>query len=284
MRTVYVNGDYLPENEAKISIFDRSFLFADGVYEVTSVLDGKLIDFNGHMTRLARSLSELGFTYKADIDELLEIQRELIKRNDITEGLVYLQISRGSAGDRDFAIKDDTPATVVLFTQSKSLIKSPLAECGQKILTYPDVRWRRSDIKTVQLLYASLLKTEAAAKGADDAWMVLDGYVTEGSSNNAYIVTQDNVIVTRQLSNDILHGITRKAVLKCAEELQLKVEERLFTVDEVYAAKEAFSTSASAFVCPVAEVDGKKIGDGTPGPIAKRLREIYIDANRATAI
>jgi len=284
MRTVYVNGDYLPENEAKVSIFDRSFLFADGVYEVTSVLDGKLIDFNGHMTRLARSLSELGFTYKADIDELLEIHRELVKRNDITEGLVYLQISRGSAGDRDFAIKDDTSATVVLFTQSKSLIKSPLAERGQKILTYPDVRWRRSDIKTVQLLYASLLKTEAAAKGADDAWMVLDGYVTEGSSNNAYIVTQDNVIVTRQLSNDILHGITRKAVLKCAEELQLKVEERLFTVDEVYAAKEAFSTSASAFVCPVAEVDGKKIGDGTPGPIAKRLREIYIDANRATAI
>ena len=284
MRTVYVNGDYLPENEAKVSIFDRSFLFADGVYEVTSVLDGKLIDFNGHMTRLARSLSELGFTYKADIDELHEIHRELVKRNDITEGLVYLQISRGSAGDRDFAIKDDTPATVVQFTQSKSLIKSPLAERGQKILTYPDVRWRRSDIKTVQLLYASLLKTEAAAKGADDAWMVLDGYVTEGSSNNAYIVTQDNVIVTRQLSNDILHGITRKAVLKCAEELQLKVEERLFTVDEVYAAKEAFSTSASAFVCPVAEVDGKKIGDGTPGPIAKRLREIYIDANRATAI
>lgn len=284
MRTVYVNGDYLPENEAKVSIFDRSFLFADGVYEVTSVLDGKLIDFNGHMTRLARSLSELGFTYKADIDELLEIHRELVKRNDITEGLVYLQISRGSAGDRDFAIKDDTPATVVLFTQSKSLIKSPLAERGQKILTYPDVRWRRSDIKTVQLLYASLLKTEAAAKGADDAWMVLDGYVTEGSSNNAYIVTQDNVIVTRQLSNDILHGITRKAVLKCAEELQLKVEERLFTVDEVHAAKEAFSTSASAFVCPVAEVDGKKIGDGTPGPIAKRLREIYIEANRATAI
>ncbi len=284
MRTVYVNGQYVPENEATISIFDRSFLFADGVYEVTSVLDGKLIDFNGHMTRLARSLSELGFTYVPDIDELLAVHRELVKRNNVTEGLVYLQVSRGSAGDRDFAINKDTPATLVLFTQSKSLIKSALAERGQKILTYPDVRWRRSDIKTVQLLYASLLKTEAAAKGADDAWMVLDGYITEGSSNNAYIVTKDNVIVTRQLSNDILHGITRKAVLKCAEELQLKVEERLFTVDEVLNAKEAFSTSASAFVCPVAEVDGKKIGDGKPGPIAKRLREIYIEANRATAI
>ncbi|OSQ47419.1 D-amino-acid transaminase [Thalassospira alkalitolerans] len=284
MRTVYVNGQYVPENEATISIFDRSFLFADGVYEVTSVLDGKLIDFNGHMTRLARSLSELGFTYVPDIDELLAVHRELVKRNNVTEGLVYLQVSRGSAGDRDFAINKDTPATLVLFTQSKSLIKSALAERGQKILTYPDVRWRRSDIKTVQLLYASLLKTEAAAKGADDAWMVLDGYITEGSSNNAYIVTKDNVIVTRQLSNDILHGITRKAVLKCADELQLKVEERLFTVDEVLNAKEAFSTSASAFVCPVAEVDGTKIGDGKPGPIAKRLREIYIEANRAAAI
>lgn len=284
MRTVYVSGEFLPENEARVSIFDRSFLFADGVYEVTSVLDGKLIDFMGHMKRLERSLSELKFSFKPDIDQLLEAHRELVKRNDVTEGLVYLQVSRGSAGDRDFAIDPDTPPTIVMFTQSKSLIKSALAERGQKILTYPDIRWRRSDIKTVQLLYASLLKTEAAAKGADDAWMILDGFVTEGSSNNAYIVTEDDTIVTRNLSTDILHGITRQSVLKCAGELNLKVEERPFTVEEALKAKEAFSTSASAFVCPVAEIDGKKIGDGKPGPIAKRLREIYIEANRATAI
>ena len=256
MRTVYVDGQFVPETEAKISIFDRSFLFADGVYEVTSVLDGKLIDFKGHMTRLQRSLSELKFEFKPDMDQLLEAHRELVKLNNITEGLIYLQVSRGSA----------------------------LAERGQKIVTFPDIRWRRSDIKTVQLLYASLLKTEAASKGADDAWMLLDGFITEGSSNNAYIVTQDNTIVTRELSTDILHGITRASVLKCAEELQLKVEERHFTLEEAQNAKEAFSTSASAFVCPVAEIDGKKIGDGVPGPIAKRLREIYIDANRATAI
>lgn len=284
MRTVYVNGEFLPEIEAKISIFDRSFLFADGVYEVTSVLDGKLIDFMGHMKRLERSLSELKFAFKPDIDQLLEAHRELVKRNDITEGLIYLQVSRGSAGDRDFAINPETPPTIVMFTQSKSLIKSPLAERGQKIISFPDIRWRRSDIKTVQLLYASLLKTEAAAKGADDAWMILDGFVTEGSSNNAYIVTRDNTIVTRELSTDILHGITRASVLKCAEDLQLKVEERPFTIDEALNAKEAFSTSASAFVCPVAEIDGQKIGDGVPGPIAKRLREIYIEANRATAL
>ena len=284
MRTVYVDGQFVPETEAKISIFDRSFLFADGVYEVTSVLDGKLIDFKGHMTRLQRSLSELKFEFKPDIDQLLEAHRELVKLNNITEGLIYLQVSRGSAGDRDFAIDPKTRATIVMFTQSKSLIKSALAERGQKIVTFPDIRWRRSDIKTTQLLYASLLKTEAASKGADDAWMLLDGFITEGSSNNAYIVTQDNTIVTRELSTDILHGITRASVLKCAEELQLKVEERHFTLEEAQNAKEAFSTSASAFVCPVAEIDGKKIGDGVPGPIAKRLREIYIDANRATAI
>ena len=284
MRTVYLNGQFLPENEAKISIFDRSFLFADGVYEVTSVLEGKLIDFKGHMTRLQRSLSELNYEFKPDIDQLLEAHRELIKLNNITEGLIYLQVSRGSAGDRDFAIKKDTQPTIVMFTQEKSLINSPLAERGQKIITFPDIRWRRSDIKTVQLLYASLLKTEAAAKGADDAWMLLDGFVTEGSSNNAYIVTEDGTIVTRELSNDILHGITRASVLKCAEELQLKIEERHFTLEEAQNAKEAFSTSASGFVCPVAEIDGKKIGEGVPGPIAKRLREIYIKANLDTAI
>ncbi|MFH1805339.1 MAG: D-amino-acid transaminase [Pseudomonadota bacterium] len=284
MRTVYVNGQYLPENEAKISVFDRAFLFADGVYEVTSALDGKLIDFMGHMKRLERSLSELKFAYKPDIDDLLAIHRELVKRNDMTEGLIYLQVSRGSVGDRDFLIHNDTPASLVLFTQSKSLVQSPLADRGQKIITRPDIRWRRSDIKTVQLLYASLLKTEAYAEGADDVWMVLDGFVTEGSSNNAWIVTHDNTIVTRHLSTDILHGITRQSVIRCAAELGLTVEERPFTVAEAQNAQEAFSTSASAFVCPAVEIDGTKIGTGTPGPIAKRLRQIYIEANRATAL
>ncbi|OSQ39810.1 D-amino-acid transaminase [Thalassospira mesophila] len=285
MRTVYVNGQYVPENEASVSIFDRAFLFADAVYEVTSVLDGKLIDFHGHITRLERSLSELGINFKVDADALLAIHRELVSKNNVTEGLVYLQISRGAASDRDFMFPAaDVAPTVVLFTQSKSLIKSALAERGQKIVSFADLRWRRCDIKTVQLLYPSIVKNEAAKKGADDAWLVLDGKVTEGSSNNSYIVTRDGTIVTRELSHDILHGITRKAVLKCAAELDLKVEERAFTIAEAQTAQEAFTTSASAFVCPVVEIDGAVIGDGTPGPIAKRLREIYIDANRAAAI
>ncbi|MEQ5775036.1 MULTISPECIES: D-amino-acid transaminase [unclassified Thalassospira] len=285
MRTVYVNGQYVPENEATVSIFDRAFLFADAVYEVTSVLDGKLIDFHGHMTRLERSLKELGINFTVDSDALLAIHRDLISKNDITEGLIYLQVSRGAAADRDFMFpSDDVKPGLVLFTQAKSLIKSAAAERGLKIASFPDQRWRRCDIKTVQLLYSSLVKNEAAKKGADDAWLVLDGKVTEGSSNNAYIVDENNTIITRELSNDILHGITRKAILQCAAELDLKVEERAFTIAEAQKAKEAFITSASSFVYPVVEIDGVAITDGKPGPIAKRLREIYIDANRAAAI
>ncbi len=285
MRTVYVNGAYVPENEASVSIFDRAFLFADAVYEVTSVLDGKLIDFHGHIARLQRSLNELGIDYPVDKDAMLEIHRELIRKNEVHEGLVYLQISRGAAADRDFMFpSSDVKPTVVLFTQSKSLIKSAAAERGLKVASFADERWRRCDIKTVQLLYSSMVKNQAAKKGADDAWLVLDGKVTEGSSNNAYIVDENNTIITRELSNDILHGITRKAILQCAAELDLKIEERAFTIEEAQKAKEAFITSASSFVYPVVEIDDAKIGDGTPGPIAKRLREIYIETNRAAAV
>ncbi|MEI2384795.1 D-amino-acid transaminase [Breoghania sp. JC706] len=284
MRTVYVNGNYVPEDEATISVFDRGFLFADAIYEVTSVLDGKLIDFSGHMARLHRSLSELRMSLPMKDADMLAIHRELVSRNAITEGLVYLQISRGAA-DRDFLFPGpDVPPTVVLFTQEKKVVDSPLASRGQKIITVDDLRWRRCDIKTVQLLWASLVKNEAKAKGADDAWMVREGLVTEGSSNNAYIVTGDGTIVTRDISNDILSGITRTAVLKCAEEIGVKVEERAFTVAEAKAASEAFSTSATGFVNPVVQIDGTPVGDGKPGPVARRLREIYIETGRAAAI
>ena len=284
-RTVYVNGEYLPESEAKVSIFDRGFLFADGVYEVTSVLDGKLIDFDGHAVRLNRSLSELDMQAACSRDELLEIHRELVKRNNIVEGLVYLQITRGSDGDRDFVFpSEDTKPTIVLFTQNKpGLADNPAAKKGAKIISIEDIRWGRRDIKTVQLLYPSMCKMMAKKAGCDDAWLIEDGYVTEGTSNNAYFV-KDGTIVTRPLSADILHGITRKAVLRMAEEAQLKIEERLFTIDEAKEADEAFITSASAFVMPVVEIDGVALGDGTPGPIAKRLREIYLDESRKAAI
>lgn len=284
-RTVYVNGEYLPEEDAKISIFDRGFLMADAVYEVTSVLDGKLIDFEGHAVRLKRSLDELEMAEPCSKDELLAIHRKLVEENGIVEGLVYLQVSRGSDGDRDFVFpSEDTPSSIVLFTQNKpGLADSPAAKKGAKIISIEDIRWGRRDIKTVQLLYPSMGKMMAKKAGADDAWLIEDGYVTEGTSNNAYFV-KDGVIVTRPLSNDILHGITRKAVLRMAAEAQLKIEERLFTIEEAQGADEAFTTSASAFVMPVVEIDGVALGDGTPGPIATRLREIYLDESKKAAI
>ncbi len=284
-RTVYVNGEYLPETEAKVSIFDRGFLFADAVYEVTSILDGKLIDFEGHAVRLDRSLKELDMASPCTKDELLEIHRKLVELNAIEEGLVYLQVSRGSDGDRDFVFPSaDTKPTLVLFTQNKpGLADSAAAKKGAKVISIEDIRWGRRDIKTVQLLYPSMGKMMAKAAGCDDAWLIEDGHVTEGTSNNAYFV-KGNTIVTRPLSKDILHGITRKAVLRMAEEAQMKVEERLFTIDEAKEADEAFTTSASAFVMPVVEIDGQQLGDGTPGPISKRLREIYLEESRAAAI
>jgi len=286
MRTVYLNGEYLPETEAKVSIFDRGFLMADGVYEVTSVLGGKLIDFDGHLARLERSLSELDMKKPAAFDELLAIHRELVARNGIEDGLVYLQVTRGSDGDRDFVFPDAeaTEPTLVLFTQSKpGLADSPAAKTGIKVIGIEDLRWGRRDIKTVQLLYPSMGKMMAKAAGVDDAWMVEDGQVTEGTSNNAYIVKGARII-TRHLSNDILHGITRAAVLRFAREAQMQVEERAFTMEEAREADEAFVTSASAFVMPVVEIDGTALGGGTPGPVATRLREIYLEESRKAAV
>ncbi|MCA3437877.1 MAG: D-amino-acid transaminase [Rhodobacter sp.] len=285
-RTVYVNGTYLPEEDAKISIFDRGFLMADGVYEVTSVLGGKLIDFAGHCKRLARSLSELDMAAPVTEDELLAIHRELVAVNGVTDGMVYLQITRGAPGDRDFAFPDPatTPPTLVLFTQSKpGLAEHPAAATGMKVISIPDIRWGRRDIKTVQLLYPSMGKMMARKAGCDDAWMVEDGFVTEGTSNNTYIV-RGNRIITRHLSSDILQGITRAAVLRLAAEAQMEVEERPFTIDEAKTADEAFFTSASAFVMPVVEIDGAALGGGTPGPVTARLRDIYLDEMRKSAI
>ena len=286
MRTVYLNGEYLPENEAKVSIFDRGFLMADGVYEVTSVLDGKLVDFDGHAVRLERSLTELGIKNPISKEDLLAVHRELVSLNDVVEGGVYLQITRGAPADRDFVFPDPetTPCTVVLFTQSKpGVTESAASKNGIKVISIADERWGRRDIKTVQLLYPSMGKMMAKAVGCDDAWMVEDGQVTEGTSNNAYIV-KGNRIITRALSNDILHGITRAAVLRFAKEAQMEVEERNFTIEEAQGADEAFITSATMFVNGVVEIDGAMIGDGTPGNVSKRLREIYLDESMKKAI
>ena len=285
-RTVYVNGTYLPEDEAKVSIFDRGFLMADGVYEVTSVLDGKLIDFAGHVKRLWRSLAELEMTCPISEAELLAMHRELVARNGIDQGMIYLQITRGNPGDRSFLFPDaSVPGTVVAFTQDvPNMADAPAAKTGHKIITIPDLRWSRVDIKTVQLLYPSIGKMAAKKAGADDSWLVDEqGLVTEGTSNNAYIV-KGNRIITRALGNDILHGITRAAVLRFAAEAQFEVEERAFTAAEAGGADEAFSTAASIFVMPVVEVDGKPVGTGKPGPVASRMREIYLDEMRKAAV
>ena len=285
-RTVYLNGAYVPEEDAKISIFDRGFLMADGVYEVTSVIDGKLIDFDGHTARLDRSLRELDMENPVSRDDLLEAHRELVRLNAINEGLVYLQITRGAPNDRDFVFPDpdETPQTIVMFTQNKpGLAENPTAKKGIKIISIEDIRWGRRDIKTVQLLYPSMGKMMAKKQGADDAWMVEDGAVTEGTSNNAYIV-KEGKIITRALSNDIFHGITRAAVLRFAQEAQMEVIERDFTIAEAQEADEAFITSASTFVMPVVEIDSQPLGTGAPGPLVTRLREIYLEESLKRAI
>jgi len=279
-RTVYVNGSYLPEEDATVSIFDRGFLFADAVYEVTAVLDGKLVDYAGHAARLERSLKELQMDMPVTADELLEIHRELVARNDLNEGAIYLQITRGAA-DRDFIFPKDAKQTLVMFTQEKN-ISAP--KTGIRIISAPDIRWGRRDIKTVQLLAPSMTKMLAKAEGKDDAWMVQDGFVTEGTSCNAYIVTKEGKIVTRNLSHSILHGITRAAVLRLAAELDMEIEERPFTIEEAQNAAEAFVTAATTFVNPVIEIDNVELSDGTPGPVVKRLSELYFEESRKAAI
>ncbi len=281
-RIVYVNGDYLPEAEAKISVFDRGFLFADGVYEVTSVLGGKLIDFPGHARRLARSLGEVGLAAPVDEAELEAIHRELVARNGLDEGMVYLQITRGAA-ERDFAYPSDPRPSLVMFTQEKPLADTASGREGIRVISVPDLRWARRDIKTVQLLAPSMCKMMARAAGADDAWMIEDGFVTEGTSSNAHIVTRDGTIVTRDLSTAILPGITRAAVLAYARGAQMRIEERAFTLAEAKDAAEAFVTAASAFVTPVVAIDGEAVGCGRPGPVTRRLREIYIVESRRRA-
>jgi D-alanine transaminase len=276
-RIVFVNGEFVPYEEASISIMDRGFLFADGIYEVAAVLEGRLVDNEAHLARLNRCLGEIGIESPYSIEEWTKLEEELVARNGVREGLVYMQVTRG-VWERDFPFPPDTiKPTVVMFTQEKNITGSKQAEIGAKVITVPDLRWKRRDIKSVALLAQVLAKQEAAKAGVSEAWMVEDGYVTEGGSSSAFIITKDGRIVTRPLSNAILPGITRQAVMRLAQEGGLAIEERLFTVDEALDAAEAFYTSASAFVMPIVQLDGKPIGDGTPGPLAKRLRGLYLD-------
>jgi D-alanine transaminase len=283
-RTVYLNGQWLPEDEAKVSIFDRAFLMGDAIYEVTCVLDGMLLDYAGHAARLRRSAAELSLTLPLDDDALLAAHHEIVARNNMKSGMIYLQLSRGVA-ERDFAFPpEDTPPTLVMFTQAKDVLVNRAAETGISVALVPDLRWGRRDIKTVQLLYPSMAKMEAKARGADDAWLHEDGFVTEASAATAHIVTRDGTLVTRDLSHALLPGVTRAAVLEIAARHGIAVEERAFTADEARLAREAFITSATNFVVPVIRIDDAIIGDGAPGSLTRDLRQWYIETRRAAAI
>jgi len=275
MRQVYINGDFKKEDEAKVSVFDRGLLFSDSLYEVTTVINGKLIDFNNHMKRLDRSMTELKFKKLLNHLDILIFHRKLIELNNLKEGMIYLQVTRGIA-DRSFDMpKDKIEPTVLAFTQEKKIIDSESAKNGIKVMTLDDMRWKRCDIKTTQLLYASMAKTEATEKGFDDAWMLREGYVTEGSSSNAWII-KGKIIMTRQSDNLILSGITRDAIFKCAKDLGYEVVTKNITLPDAQSASEAFITSATAFVMPVVKINASQIGDGKPGKFVTALREEYI--------
>ncbi|TWA93009.1 D-alanine transaminase [Azospirillum brasilense] len=277
-RWAYVNGRYLPHRQAAVHVEDRGFQFADGVYEVVTLLDGRFADLDGHMERLGRSLSELRMDWPAAPRVVTMVARELVRRNGVRNGSLYIQVTRGVA-PRDFKFPADVPATLVMTVKRVTAFAKPeQLEKGVAVVTVPDIRWGRCDIKTVGLLAPVLAKQQAAELGAYEAWLTdPDGTVTEGSSSNAWIVTQDGVLVTRAPSQKILNGITRQLLLRLAGERGIPMEERSFTVEEALAAREAFVSSAGTFALPVTRIDGKPVGDGKPGPITRTLRQAYLD-------
>ncbi len=277
---VYLNGDFVPQEAAKISLFDRSVLFADSVYEVSAVLDGRLVDFDAHIARLGRSCAGLGMSMPLDLRAWRQAHEALIKRNDLKEGLVYLQVT-GGVSPRDFLIDRTLAPTIFMFSQPKALIDATGVKTGLKIITIDDQRWARRDIKTTQLLSQSLARTQAVQSGCDDAWFVTDGIVNEGASSNAFIVTDTGVIRTRPGSHTILSGITCQAIIDVIKAKGLKFDDRPFSVQDALDAREAFSTSATSFIMPIVEIDNHKIGTGRPGAVTLALRHHYIERLRA---
>jgi D-alanine transaminase len=275
-RIVFINGSFVPFEEAKIPIMDRGFLFADGIYEVSAVINGRLIDNEPHLARLDRSLKEIRISNPYSPADWTRLEEEIVARNRLEEGLVYMQVTRGAA-EREYVFPKDATPTVVMFTQPKNMIASPLAETGAAVITVPDLRWKRRDIKSIGLLAQVLAKQAAAEAGVSEAWMVEDGLITEGGSSTAFILTHERKVVTRPLSTAVLPGITRLSVMRLAKENGLTIEERAFSVDEALGAAEAFLTSASSLVMPVVSIDGKPVGDGKPGAMTRRLRRVYLD-------
>lgn len=279
-RIGFLNGSFLPLQEAKISAMDRGFLFADGIYEGYGILDGCIIDVDAHLDRLEYSLAAIQLPNPYSRLQWADLLQDLVHRNAVAEGFLYLQVTRGTVADRDFLFPETFEPTVFMFTQAKPILASPHAAQGIAVISVPDLRWKRRDIKSVSLLAQVLAKQAAHEAGAQEAWMVEDGYVTEGGSSSAFIITAHRTLVVRPLSHSILSGITRQAMLKLVSEVGLSIEERRFTLEEAYRAHEAFLTSASNLVLPIVSIDGISIGNGRPGPITRRLRELYIDTAR----
>jgi D-alanine transaminase len=274
MGTVWLNGEWLAAEEARVSIFDRGLLFAQSVYEVAPVVAGRVRNWPHHSARLANSLSAIGV---ADSTDWLAVLGELVRRNGLEEGRAYLQITAGSSGDRDFLTPDTRPEpTRFAFVQQAALIGNPKAETGLRVVLRPDMRWHLRAAKTTQLLYAVMMKEEARSAGVDDAWLVEDGFITEATSQNAHIIDARGVLVSHPVDNGVLPGVTRISVMAIAQGMGLPVEERPFTPEEVFAAREAFVSAAGSLVLPVVEVDGRLIGNGKPGPVAREIRQRYI--------
>jgi D-alanine transaminase len=275
-RLAYVNGRFLPHPKAQVHIEDRGYQFADGVYEVVPVVEGRVVDEELHLDRLDRSLAELRIAWPMGRAALRLVSHELIRLNGLTNGIVYMQVTRGVAPRDHKFPRDVKPALVMTTKQLKRASPAVLAQ-GLKVVTVPDIRWQRRDIKSISLLPNCLAKQQAAEAGATEAWMVEPGgLVTEGSSTNAWIVTGKGKVVTRKANNEILNGITRQVLLKVMAEEGLALDERPFTVEEAHKAREAFLTSSSNFVMPVTEIDGRPVGNGHPGLITQRLRRAYL--------
>ena len=285
-RVAYVNGRFVPHADATVHVEDRGYQFADGVYEVWSVVDGRLADFDGHMERLGRSLDELRIRRPMSRAALTNVLRETVRRNRLKHGLLYLQVTRGTARrDHPFPSPDTPPSVVATCKPLDPAAVENKARAGVAVVTHPDIRWGRCDVKTVGLLPNVLAKQAARERGAAEAWLVDElGFVTEGSSTNAWIVDAEGVLRTRDTNCNILRGITRKTLIDLVREEGLELAERPFTVDEAKQAREAFYTAASAWVTPVVSIDGARIGDGKPGPLTLRLRALYNERAVAEAV
>ncbi len=276
-RYAYVNGRYVPHGEGAIHIEDRGFQFSDGVYEVVPIINDRLVDVGPHLDRLERSLSELQITPPVSRRVLELVMAELIARNGVSEGLIYMQVTRGVA-PRDHKFPKGVSPTIVMTTKRVPFMSQKKLSDGVKVITIPDIRWTRCDIKTVSLLPNCMGKTKAAEAGAYEAWQVDgDGLITEGTSSNAWVVTADDKLLTRPVSHDILRGVTRQCLLDIAAEEGLAYEERAFSVETAKSAREAFTSSATSFVTPVVQIDDVRLGDGTPGPLSSRLQRWYLD-------